>query len=120
MTIPITITGNVGSDPEIKFIKDNLPLATFSFAYTPRTQKNGKWEDGETMWFRVVQFGEKAETLVDSIKKGDSVIISGVWKLSTYKNRDGQDKQALEINASSIGVVPRAPKKTSVSELPSW
>lgn len=119
MTIPITITGNVGNDPEIKFLKDGLPLVSFSLGYTPRTQKNGKWEDGETMWFRVVQFGEKAESLVDAIRKGDSVIISGVWKLTTYKNRDGAEKQSLDINASSIGLVPKT-KKTASAELPSW
>lgn len=115
----IMIQGNAGSDPEIKFVKDNLALATFSLAHTPRTQKNGKWEDGETMWFKIAQFGEKAEALVDLVKKGDAVLVVGSLKQVAYKTRDGQDKQGLEINASTVTVVPRVSKKRE-AELPSW
>ena len=118
MSIPISIKGNVGSEPEIKFVKSNLPLVTFSLAHTPRTQKDGKWEDGETMWFRVAQFGEKAEVLMDNIAKGDSVIVTGVWKQSTFKGRDGQEKTSLEINASEVGVVPKVAKRKA--EAPTW
>jgi single-stranded DNA-binding protein len=34
-----------------------LPLVTFSLAYTPRSRKGNEWVDGEAMWFRVAQFG---------------------------------------------------------------
>lgn len=113
----ITLQGNAGNDPELKFVKDNLAIASVSIAHTPRTQKNGKWEDGETMWVRVVQFGEKAEALVDAVKKGDSVIVTGALKQVSYKAKDGSDRQGLEINATAIGVSPRAIRK---EELPSW
>jgi len=115
----ITVQGNVGNDPEIKFVKDNLALATFSLAYTPRTQKNGRWEDGETMWFKIAQFGDKAEAVVDLVKKGDSVIVIGALKQVSYKARDGQEKQGLEINASHISVVPKLNKRKE-ADLPTW
>ncbi len=114
----IVIQGNAGNDPELKFIKDNLAVCSVSIAHTPRTQKNGRWEDGETMWIRVVQFGEKAEALVDAVKKGDSVIVTGALKHVSYKTRDGQEKQGLEVNATSVSVTPRPIKKRE--ELPSW
>ena len=114
----IVIQGNAGNDPELKFVKDNLAIASVSVAHTPRTQKNGRWEDGETMWIRVVQFGEKAETLVDAVKKGDSVIITGTLKQTNYKSRDGQEKTGLEINATSVSVMARPSKRKE--DLPSW
>jgi single-strand DNA-binding protein len=114
----MVLQGNAGNDPEIKFVKDNLAVASVSIAHTPRTQKNGRWEDGETMWVKVVQFGEKAEALVDAVKKGDSVIVTGALKQVSYKGRDGQEKQGLEINASTVSIAPRAPKKRE--DLPSW
>lgn len=117
MSISVTVKGNVGTEPEIKFVKDNLALATFSLAYTPRIQKNKEWIDGETMWFRVVQFGDKAEQLVDHVKKGDSVIVQGNMRQNTFTGKDGTEKTSLEINASDVGVVPRAKKK---HEAPSW
>ena len=115
----VVMQGNAGSDPELKFVKDNLAIGIVSIAHTPRTQKAGKWEDGETVWIRVVQFGEKAEALMDLVKKGDSVIVTGAIKLTTYKSRDGQEKTALEINAQSISVMAR-PSNKRKEDLPSW
>jgi single-strand DNA-binding protein len=111
MSIPIQIKGNVGTDPEIKFSKANKAWATFSLAYTPRTKQGETWIDGDTMWFRVVQFGEKAEQLVDLVSKGDKVFVVGSWKQSTYTNKEGVEKINLEINATDIYVAPKADKK---------
>lgn len=113
----IVLQGNAGNDPELKFVKDNLAIASVSIAHTPRTQKDGRWQDGETMWVKVVQFGEKAEALVDTVKKGDSVVVTGALKQVSYKGRDGTDKQGLEINANTVSIAPRAKKK---EDLPSW
>ena len=117
MSISVTVKGNVGSEPELKFVKENLALATFSLAYTPRIQKNKEWIDGETMWFRIVQFGDKAEQLMDLVKKGDTILVQGNMRQSTFTGKDGTEKTSLEINASDIGVIPRTKKK---QEAPSW
>lgn len=120
MSAEITIKGNLGSDPELKFVKGargDLALATFSLAYTPRSKQGNDWVDGETMWFRVTQFGEKAETLIDALRKGDTVLVVGALKQSVFKGKDGSDKISLEINATDIGIVPRAKKR---QDTPSW
>jgi single-strand DNA-binding protein len=107
----IRVKGRVGNDPEIKFVtQDQLPLVTFSIAYTPRNKKGGEWVDGETMWFKVAMFGKKAEAIADSIKKGDEVLVLGSVKQSTFQGRDGVEKTALEITASEVALVPRLQK----------
>lgn len=107
----IKVKGRVGSDPEIKFVtQEQLPLATFSLAYTPRNRKGGEWVDGETMWFKVAIFGKKAEAIADSIKKGDEVLVLGSVKQATFQGRDGSEKTALEITASEVALVPRLQK----------
>ena len=109
----IRVKGRVGNDPEIKFVtQDQLPLVTFSIAYTPRNKKGGEWVDGETMWFKVAMFGKKAEAIADSIKKGDEVLVLGSVKQSTFQGRDGAEKTALEITASEVALVPRLPKSS--------
>jgi single-strand DNA-binding protein len=109
----IKVKGRVGSDPEIKFVtQDQLPLVTFSIAYTPRSKKGGEWVDGETMWFKVAQFGKKAEAIADTIKKGDEVLVLGSVKQSTFQGRDGVEKTALEITASEVALVPRLQKES--------
>jgi len=109
----IKVKGRVGSDPEIKFVtQDQLPLVTFSIAYTPRSKKGGEWVDGETMWFKVAQFGKKAEAIADTIKKGDEVLVLGSVKQSTFQGRDGVEKTALEITANEVAIVPRLQKES--------
>lgn len=118
----IKVKGRVGNDPELKFVtQEQLPLVTFNLAYTPRSRKGNEWVDGETMWFRIAQFGKKAEAIVDAIKKGDEVLVIGALRQSTYKAKDGSDKSALEINATEIGVIPRLQKTTNAkSTEPAW
>ena len=111
----ITVKGNVGSEPELKFSANNNAWVNFSVAYTPRQKQGDQWVDGETMWFRVVQFGVKAEATMDLIKKGDPVLVSGTMKQSTYTDKEGKERTSLEITATDIGLVPRLVKNSKQS-----
>ena len=115
----ISVKGNVGSDPELKFSKNNTAYANFSLAYTPRTNENGEWKDGETTWFRVTVFGAKAEALVDTVKKGDAVLVVGEMKQSTYTDKEGKERTSMEIAARDVGLVPRL-QKTQKKENDPW
>jgi single-strand DNA-binding protein len=116
----ITVTGNVGTDPELKFTKNNTAFASFSLAYTPRQKQGDDWIDGETMWFRVTQWGERAESVVDSVAKGYKVVVTGTLKQSTYTAKDGAEKIGLEITATEIGVVPKTQFKSPKKDMPQW
>lgn len=106
----ISVKGNLGSDPDLKFSKNNNAYCNFSLAYTPRKQVNGEWQDGETNWFRVVVFGAKAEAVADNFKKGDTVLVVGDLAQSTFKDKEGNEKTAMEITAKDVGLVPRLQK----------
>lgn len=115
----IVIKGNLGTDPEIKFTKSNKAFVSFSLAHTPRVKQGEVWIDGETIWFRAVQWGEKSEILIDNLRKGDTVLIQGSWKPSTYNTKEGEEKTTLELNVTEIGKVfksgARAPKQTEAA-----
>ena len=106
----INVKGNLGSDPDLKFSKNNTAYCNFSLAYTPRKQVNGEWQDGETMWFKVVAFGAKAEAIADNFKKGDSVVVVGEMAQSTYTDKEGNEKTSMEITAREVGLVPKLGK----------
>jgi single-strand DNA-binding protein len=120
MSIPITVKGNVGSEPELKFSKNNKAWATFNLAHTPRERKGEEWVDGETIWFRVVTFGNLSELITDNLQKGDNVIVTGVWKQSKYTAKDGTEKTALEINASDVATTFKPIRAKQKVEEPSW
>lgn len=121
----IQIRGNVGNDPELKFSKNNKAYVTFSVGYTQRIKQGDQYINGDTTWFRVVQFDKAAEAVADFVKKGDAVIVIGEMKQSSYKDKNGTEKTVLEVLAKDIGVVPRlqankkAPQQLQEAE-PAW
>lgn len=117
----IRVRGRLGQDPELKTVTaENVPMVTFSLAYTPRSKQNGQWVDGETNWYRVVKFGRGAEAIAQSVKKGDEVIVIGTMKMNNYTDKNGVAKNVMEINASELGVVPKAPKTNTQTNSGGW
>lgn len=115
----ITVKGNLGADPELKFVTEkNLPLLTFPLAHTPRTRKGNEWVEGETVWLKIAMFGDKAEAYMDFLAKGDNVVVIGTLKPTTYKGKDGSDKTGLEVMASSISKTPRPVAKKKEEAFP--
>jgi single-strand DNA-binding protein len=120
----ITVQGNIGKDPEIKFLGD-LAITKFSVADTPRSKNKttGEWEDGETIWFNVTVFGSQAEAVVDNYAKGDTVLIIGKLKQSNYTDKNGEARSSLEIAAESVSKVIRfakASKPAAKEEVAPW
>lgn len=118
----IRVRGRLGNDPELKTVgADNLQLATFSLAHTPRAKKNGEWQDGETTWYRVTRFGLGAEAIAQQVHKGDEVLVIGTLKMNTYTDKNGVEKTQFEITASDIGVIPKiARKQTQPTNQGGW
>ena len=120
----IIIEGNLGSDPEVKMLKDEV-LASFSLAHTPRKKVNGQYEDGETIWFRVTFWNSKSDAVVENLRKGDRIAVVGKLSQSTYKTKDGETKTSLEISGTDFYLKvhnkPRTESSfTQVEEMPSW
>jgi single-strand DNA-binding protein len=102
----ITINGNVGNEPELKMAKDET-LAVFSLAHTPWSKTKG---EGETVWFRVTFWNSKADLVIDSLRKGDKVLVIGKLGVSQYTDKEGKDRVSLEINGTDFAIVPKSPK----------
>lgn len=100
----ITVIGNLGSDAETKTLPSGKTITNLNLAYTPRTKRGNDWVDGETMWFRVTSW-EELPSLVYC--KGVKVIVTGALTKSSYTAKDGTQKESLEINADTIGVVSK-------------
>lgn len=118
----ITIEGNLGTDPELKFSGD-LPIVNFSIAHTPRkkNKNTNEYEDGEPIWFKVTAFKYLAESVADSAVKGDRVVVIGTLAQSHYNDKNtGEAKTSLEIVANFIGKPVRMAKKKQEEEAAPW
>jgi single-strand DNA-binding protein len=94
----LTIVGTIGKDPELRFSNNGLAIANLSVA-----TNYGKDEKKTTTWHYVTVFGEMAEHVAESIRKGSRVIVVGRLEKSQYE-KDGTTRESVSVIAEHIGV----------------
>jgi single-strand DNA-binding protein len=105
------IIGNLGSDPEMRYTPNNRAVTQFNVAVNQSTknQQTGEWVE-ETDWFRVSVWGDRAERMAESLRKGNKVFVEGRFKTRQFEGRDGQMRTSLEITADSVVNLERRPR----------
>lgn len=98
----ITVTGNVGRDPELKYTAGGMAVLKFSVADT-----RGKDDKKQTSWHDVVVFGEQAESVSAQVSKGTRVIVAGRIQVDSYEKKDGTKGKKVEIVADEVGISVR-------------
>lgn len=86
----VFIMGNMGTDPEIKYLDNGTAVAKFSVAANEVWYKDGEKQE-RTEWFNVVAFGRSAEILLEYCGKGSRLFIEG--RLQTRSYGDEGDKR---------------------------
>lgn len=105
----ISLVGNLGRDPEVRYGKDNRGATTLSVAVSNATKNSdGTWTD-ETDWFRVTVWGEKGERIAEKLKKGSRVFVAGRFRTRSYE-KDGQTRVSLEVTADQVLGLDKADK----------
>ena len=112
----VMIIGNLGSDPEMRYTPNGRAVTQFNVAVNQSTknQQTGEWVE-ETDWFRVSVWGDRAERMAESLRKGNKVFVEGRFKTRQFEGRDGQTRTALEITADSIVNLERRPREEDAS-----
>jgi single-strand DNA-binding protein len=104
--IPVTLEGNLTSDPEHGGSDNGTEYARFTVAVNDRrlNETTGTWEDAGTVFHRVVVFNQQARNVADSLHKGDSVIVSGDLRFGTYTDKEtGQTRETRDVVADNVG-----------------
>lgn len=99
----ITLVGNLGRDPELRYSAQGTPICQFTMATNDRIQKNGEWVK-HTTWFRVTVFGKQAESCSQYLQKGRQVYVQGRMRTEEYVDRNGDKRFSNEVIADSRGV----------------
>nr|AMP54239.1 ssb: single-stranded DNA-binding protein [uncultured bacterium]AMP54393.1 ssb: single-stranded DNA-binding protein [uncultured bacterium]AMP54431.1 ssb: single-stranded DNA-binding protein [uncultured bacterium] len=109
------MSGNLTSDPEIRYVGDGNPVMNVQVAHNTRKRdEQGNWVNGDTLFYKGVLWGKRAEHLVENLNKGDRVYMvlkSTIPKVETYTTKTGEDRSTLVFTISDIGVVPRGKTK---------
>ena len=100
----ITIAGNLANEPEHKRTANGTVITEFRVGSTHRRldKSSGEWVDEETNWFNVSTFGRLAEHALQSLHKGDGVLLIGRLKVRDWENGDKRGR-SVDIDADVIG-----------------
>jgi single-strand DNA-binding protein len=98
----VIIIGNLGRDPETRYMPDGGAICNISVATTDKWKdKNGEMQE-KTEWHRVAFFGKLAEIAGEYLKKGSQVYVEGRLQTRKWQDKDGQDKYSTEIVANQM------------------
>jgi single-strand DNA-binding protein len=98
----VILVGNLGRDPEIRYLPSGEPVANITIATSSKYKgKTGEMVE-ETEWHRVTFFGKLADIVGQYLKKGRSVYVEGRIKTRKYTDKDGVEKYATDIIANEM------------------
>ncbi|MCU1595023.1 MAG: ssb [Frankiales bacterium] len=100
----ISLTGYLGGNPELRTTAGGARVVDLRVASSRRIKVGEEWQDGETMWFEVACWNELAETVAESLHKGDKVMVEGKLAQRTWVREDGTSVPNLVIDARTVGV----------------
>jgi single-strand DNA-binding protein len=114
----VMIIGNVGSDPEMRFLQSGKPVTTFSVA-TNRvyTGTNGERKE-ETEWFNVVVWNKLAELCNQYLGKGRLVYVEGRQRSRSWDGQDGQKHYRTELIAEQVTFLDKNGQPSDKSSQP--
>lgn len=109
----IFIVGNLGRDPELRYIPSGQPVTSLNVATNRQyTDSNGQ-QVKETTWFRVSVWGRQAEACNQYLRKGSGVLIEGTLTpdLNTggpriWTRQDGTPGANFEVRAIQVKFLP--------------
>ncbi|WP_419147296.1 single-stranded DNA-binding protein [Pseudoalteromonas 'SMAR'] len=94
----VILVGNLGQDPEVRYMPNGNGVANISIATTDswKDKNTGQLQE-RTEWHRVVLFGKLAEVAGEYLRKGSQVYIEGRLQTRKWTDQSGQDKYTTEI-----------------------
>jgi single-strand DNA-binding protein len=99
----VILVGNLGADPETKYLPSGDAVANIRLATTDRWKDKASGEMKEaTEWHRIAFFGRLAEIAGEYLKKGSQVYIEGRIRTRKWQDKEGQDRYSTEIVADTM------------------
>ena len=106
----VILVGNLGADPEVRFMPSGGAVANIRLATSEswRDKQTGETKEN-TEWHRVVFFNRLAEIAGEYLRKGSQVYIEGRIRTNKWQGQDGQDRYTTEIVANEMQMLGGRP-----------
>jgi len=103
----VILIGNVGKEPEVRYLENDVRVANFPLATTERgyTMSNGTQVPDRTEWHSIVVWRNLAEIAEKYIHKSTKLYIEGKLKTRIYEDKAGVRRYITEIYADNIQIL---------------
>lgn len=105
----LTIIGNLGRDPEMRYTPSGQAVTSFSVATSRTFTTQGGEQSKETVWFRVSAWGKTAEACKTYLHKGSKVLVVGrltpdkeTGNPRVYKNKEETYSASFDVTAQEV------------------
>lgn len=107
----VMLIGNVGKDPEVKYVDQGVAVATVALATSERgyTLQNGTQVPDRTDWHTVILWRGLAEVVGKYVHKGDKLYVEGRVRYRSYDDKQGQRRYVTEIWADNLELLSPRP-----------
>ncbi|WP_271814536.1 single-stranded DNA-binding protein [Clostridium beijerinckii] len=105
------VTGNLTADASLQYTTNEKPYSKFTIA-----NNEGFGDNKKTAFFNCTLWGKGAENLNRFLIKGQKILVTGKIEINKYKDKEGNDKQNIEINVDSFGGVELIGGKSNSNE----
>jgi len=114
----VILIGNLGADPEVKYLSSGTTVANFRIATTENRVSRSGEKTASTEWHRIVAFGRLAEICGEYLNKGKQVYIEGRLRTRSWEDKDGNKRSTTEIVAARMQMLgaPGGPAEPALAE----
>lgn len=99
----VILVGNLGKDPETRYMPSGKPVTSFSIATSESwTDKQSGDKQERTEWHNIVMFEKLAEIAAEYLRKGSQVYIEGSLRTRKWQDKEGKDRYTTEIVARDM------------------
>ena len=93
----VILVGNLGKDPEVRYMPNGDAVANFSIATTDTWKDKSGMRQERTEWHNISMYRRLAEIAGEYLKKGSSVYVEGRLQTRKWQDKNGQDRYTTEI-----------------------
>ena len=98
----VILVGNLGKDPESRFLPDGGAVCNFTMATTDKWKDKSGEQQERTEWHRISTFAKLAEICGEYLKKGSQVYVEGRLQTRKWQDKEGKDRYTTEIVADRM------------------
>lgn len=98
----VILVGNLGRDPEVRYMPNGDAVANYSIATTETWKDKNGMRQEKTEWHNIVMYRRLAEIAGEYLKKGSSVYIEGRLQTRKWQDKQGNDRYTTEIVADQM------------------